>query len=129
MVTENIFEIATRNKYRFPFRGSVSVEDLWELSPENLDTVFKALNSQKKKVNEESLLSASVDEDVELNTMIAIVKHIVAVKLDEISARNKAKEKKEQKQKILSILNAKQDEALHGKSIDELQAMLDGLDD
>ena len=129
MVTENIFEIATRNKYRFPFRGSVSVEDLWELSPENLDTVFKALNSQKKKVNEESLLSASVDEDVELNTMIAIVKHIVAVKLDEISARNKAKEKKEQKQKILSILNAKQDEALQGKSIDELQAMLDGLDD
>lgn len=129
MVTENIFEIATRNKYRFPFRGSVSVEDLWDLSPENLDTVFKTLNSQKKKVNEESLLSASVDEDVELNTMIAIVKHIVAVKLDEISARNKAKEKKEQKQKILSILNAKQDEALQGKSIDELQAMLDGLDD
>lgn len=129
MANENIFEIATRNKFRFPFRGSVSVEDLWDLTPENLDAIFKALNSQKKKVNEESLLNARAEEDVELNTMIAIVKHIVAVKLDERMARDKAKAKKEQRQKILSILNAKQDEELQNKSANELQAMLDALED
>lgn len=129
MENKNIFEIATRNKFRFPFRGSVSVEDLWDLTPENLDAVFKTLNSQKKKVNEESLLSASTNEDVELDTMIAIVKHIVTVKLDERASRDKAKAKKEQKQKILSVLNAKQDEELQNKSPAELQAMLDALDD
>jgi hypothetical protein len=128
MANENIFEVATRRKFRFPFRGSVSVEDLWDLTPENLDTIFKTLNSQKKRVNEESLLSTSTNEDVELNMMIAIVKHIVNVKLDEINARNKAKAKREQQQKILSILNAKEDEALQNKSIDELQAMLADLD-
>lgn len=128
MVNENIFEIATRHKFRFPFRGSVSVEDLWDLTPENLDTIFKTLNSQKKRVNEESLLSTSTNEDVELNTMIAIVKHIVNVKLSEISARNQAKAKREQQQKILSILNAKENEALQNKSIDELQAMLAELE-
>ena len=128
MVNENIFEIATRHKFRFPFRGSVSVEDLWDLTPENLDTIFKTLNSQKKRVNEESLLSANTNEDVELNTMIAIVKHIVNVKLSEISARNQAKAKREQQQKILSILNVKENEALQNKSIDELQAMLAELE-
>ena len=91
-------------------------------------TIFKTLNSQKKRVNEESLLSTSTNEDVELNMMIAIVKHIVNVKLDEINARNKAKAKREQQQKIMSILNAKEDEALQNKSIDELQAMLADLD-
>ena len=124
MMNENIFETATKNKYRFPFRGLVSLEDLWDLSPENLDTIFKALNSQKKKDAEESLLATVVDEDVELNNKIAIVKHIVSVKLADIDARAKANEKREEKQKIMAILSAKQDEALHNKSIDELQEML-----
>ena len=125
----NIFEIATREKFRFPFRGLVSVEDLWDLSPENLDEVFKILNSQRKKVNEESLLNVSLKEDIELNMKIDIVKHIVSVKLQEIEAHNKAAEKREKKQKIMSILSMKQDEDLRNKSADELQAMLDDLDD
>ena len=32
----NMFEVATRNKFRFPFKGLISVEDLWELSVDNL---------------------------------------------------------------------------------------------
>ena len=49
-----MFEIATRQKFRFPYHGSISVEDLWDLTPANLDTVYKALNSQKKQTEEES---------------------------------------------------------------------------
>lgn len=124
MMNENIFESATRNKYRFPFRGIITVEDLWDLTPEQLDSIFKTLNSQKKKSNEESLLAVSGEEDIQLNNMIEIVKHVVTVKLTEAEARNKAAEKREQKQKILAILNEKQDAALHDKSVEELQAML-----
>lgn len=127
MTNEKMFEMATREKFRFPFRGSVSVEDLWDLTPENLDAVFKALNSQRKKANEESLLATPTSEDTALDTMIAIVKYIVNVKLEERRAIIEAKAKKEQKQKIMSILNAKQDEALQNKSIEELQAMLDNI--
>ena len=43
---EKIFEYATRNKIRFPFKGMISVEDLWELTPTNLDTIYKTLNKQ-----------------------------------------------------------------------------------
>ena len=99
MTNEKMFEMATREKFRFPFRGSVSVEDLWDLTPENLDAVFKALNSQRKKANEESLLATPTSEDTVLDTMIAIVKYIVNVKLEERRAIIEAKAKKEQKQK------------------------------
>jgi uncharacterized protein YqfB (UPF0267 family) len=77
--------------------------------------------------NEESLLSTATDADVELNIKIDIVKYIVAVKLSEIHARQEAQAKKEQKQKIMAILETKQNEALNGKSIEELQAMLKDL--
>lgn len=123
-----MFEIALRSKFRFPFRGYVSVEDLWDLSVQNLDLVFKALNSELKQVKEESLLEAKTAADKELDTKIEIVKYVVGVKLLEQQTRLAAKEQKEKKQKILEILSEKQDSDLKNKSIDELKSMLDELD-
>ena len=127
MNNEKMFEIATRNKMRFPFKGLISVEDLWDLSVVNLDSVFKALNSQIKNIKEESLLDIKTEEDETLTTMIEIVKYIVGIKLDEEKARKEAKAKKEQKQKIMEIMSTKKDEALQNMSLDELQKMLNEL--
>ncbi len=127
MKNEKMFEIAVRNKLRFPFRGLISTEDLWDLNVENLDVVFKELNSQIKRVQEESLLKTKSKQDEELELKISIVKYIVAVKLEETDLRVKAMEKREQKQKILKILSDKQDEALQNKSIEELEKMLEEL--
>ena len=129
MTTEKIFEFATRNKVRFPFKGMISVEDLWDLSLTNLDSIYKTLNKQVKQSEEESLLSTKASVDTELEVQIAIVKHIVSVKLAEKEASEKASAKKAQKQKIMSIIATKQDEALHNSSVEELQKMLDELDD
>jgi hypothetical protein len=128
-MSERMFEVAARTKMRFPFKGMVSVEDLWDLSVQNLDSVFKALNSEMKQVKEESLLDTRTKQDKELDLKIEIVKHIVGVKLEEESIRLKAKAQKEQKQKILEILSAKQDESLQSKSIEELNNMLNELGD
>ena len=124
----NVFEISTREKLRFPYKGSISVEDLWDLSPANLDSVFKSLNAEKKQAETESLLSAKTDADTILDIKLSIVRHIVAVKLAEAEKRAKAKEIKEQKQKIMEIIANKQDAALQNKSVEELQAMLAGLE-
>ena len=113
---------------RFPFKGIVSVEDLWDLSVENLDTVFKSLNSQVKQVKEESLLDKKTQEDKILDMQIEIVKYIVKTKLNEESERLQIKVQKEKKQKIMSILSAKQEEDLQNKSVDELKEMLSELD-
>ncbi|PAD84987.1 hypothetical protein CHH57_02085 [Niallia circulans] len=128
MTIEKIFEVATRTKMRFSFRGLISLEDLWDLSVRDLDLIFKGLNSELKKVTEESLLDTKTKEDKDLETKIEIVKYIVKVKLEEEDTRLKAKAQKEQKQKILEILSTKQDESLQNKSVDELKAMLEELE-
>ena len=123
----NIFEYATREALRFPYKGMQSVEDLWQLSVKELDSIYKTLNKQVKQSEEESLLSTKASVDTELEVQIAIVKHIVSVKLAEKEAAEKASVKKAQKQKIMSIIATKQDEALQNSSIDQLQKMLDDL--
>jgi hypothetical protein len=106
----NIFEVATRKKFRFDFRGQQPVEELWTLSVENLDAIFKGLNSQLKQVKEESLLDTKTQKDEELEMKIEIVKHIVKVKLSEAKAKEDAIAKKEQKQKLLEALDMKNNE-------------------
>lgn len=129
MNATNIFEYATRNKIRFPFKGMISVEDLWDLSLVNLDSIYKTLNKQVKQSEEESLLNTKTDVDTELEVQIEIVKHIVSVKLEEQNAREQSAAKKAQKQKIMAIIASKEDEALHNSSVDDLKKMLDELND
>lgn len=124
MSNVNLFEVATRTKMRFPFKGLITVEDLWDLSLTNLDSVFKVLNSQSKQAKEESLLNTRSKEDEILDMQIEIVKYIVSVKLAEKEAREKASANREKNQKIMEIIATKKDEALHNMSIEELEKML-----
>lgn len=123
----NMFEVATRNKMRFPYKGQISVEDMWDLSLAALDSVFKALNSQMKQVKEESLLSTKSKADETLELQIEIVKYIVSIKLAEKEAREKAAINKEMKQKIMQIKAERQDKALLEASDEELDKLLTEL--
>lgn len=124
----NIFEYAVRNKIRFPFRGLISVEDLWDLSLANLDSIYKSLNKQAKQSDEESLLSTKTNVDTELEIKINIVKYIVSIKLEERKAKENETMKKIQKQKIMSAIAAKEDEALQNSSIEDLKKMLNDIE-
>ena len=124
----NMFEKAVKGKYRFPYKGQISVEDLYDLPLGALDTVFKALNAEVKKTDEESLLQTKSAEDDILATKIEIVKHIFNEKLEEKKNRQEDAERKEKKQKIMQIIATKQDEALQNASVEDLQKMLDELD-
>ena len=127
MEANKMFEVAVRNKFRFPFKGVISVEDLWDLSVQQLDGIFQTLKSQEKKAQEESLLDTRTPEDEALKTKIDIIRYIVGVKLDEAKQAERAKENHDQKQKILGILAEKQDADLRNKTPEELQAMLNQL--
>ena len=120
----NLFEVATRANYQFPFRGMINVIDLWDLSLTNLDSVFKALNAEAKKHEEESLLNAKSKEDEEISNKIWIIKYIVSVKLAEKKAREDAKKNAEMKQRLLEIKAKRQDAALENMSDEELDKAL-----
>lgn len=120
----NIFEYATKNKLRFSFRGEQSVEDLWDLSLTNLDTIYKSLMKEKKDSTEESLLEVKSSADQELDIKILIIKYIVTIKLEEKAAKEQAIENRKQKQKILEIMAKRQDSALENMSDEELAKKL-----
>lgn len=121
------FEIATRMKFRFPYKGLISVEDLWDLPMTALDDIYKTLNKDVKKAEEESLLNAKDTTDAELLAKIDIVKHIFAVKQKEAEDRKAAVANAEKRQRILEIIARKQDESLNNMSEEELVKMLGEL--
>lgn len=123
----NIFEYAAKNKLRFPFRGSITTEDLYDLSPANLDSIYKTLSREAKKNEEESLLADKSANDVQLGVKIDIIKYIVAEKLAATERMKKAAATKLQADKIRAVLAKKQDAALENMSQEELQKMLEDL--
>lgn len=127
MTEEKIFEYAAKHKLRFPYRGSITTEDLYDLSPADLDRIYKTLAREAKKNEEESLLADKKDEDVDLNVKIDIIKHIVTEKLAAIERSKKAAATKMQAEKIRAIIAEKQDAALKEMSPEELNKMLEEL--
>ena len=125
--TENIFEMATRNKYRFPYKGMISVEDLWDLNQTQLDSIYKALNKEVKANQEDSLMFSQTQTDLDLQAKIEIVRHIYTTKEQDAARRAAAAENAEKKRRILEILEQKQEDSLKNKSEDELIKMLNEI--
>lgn len=128
MKYNNIFEYATRNKFRYPYKGVLTTEDLWDLDVTDLNEIFKSLRAEEKRSEEESLLAKPSKKDVILATKIAVVKHIVNVKLGDAKRASEEKERADRKQKLMSILANKQDEELMNKSAEEIQQMIDEME-
>jgi ATP-dependent helicase YprA (DUF1998 family) len=120
----DLFKIAAKKKYRFNYKGLITVEDLYDLTIEELDKIYKNLKVQQRNSSEESLLQTISKEDKELNNKIEIIKAIVADKLAAKEKAQKAYEQRAQRQRILEIMEDKKDAALKEKTIEELQAMM-----
>jgi len=124
--TNNVFEVASQKKFRYPYKGMITTEDLWDLTPEQLDVVYKALNKELLTSMEGSLLTETV-ANPDLLGKIEIVKYIfeekrAATEFNRMAAENAAK-----KRHILDVLAKKRDDALENLSEDELLAMLNEL--
>lgn len=130
----NIFEQATRRAIRFESaKGDLSVEQLWDLPLQSrnqfdLDTIAKTVNRQLNAVTEESFVSVRENPAKEtLSLKLEIVKHIISVRLQEAEeARNRAN-KASEKEKLLRLLDEKQNEALRALTPEEIQERLKAL--
>jgi hypothetical protein len=130
-----MFEKAARLKYRFESpKGLLTVEDLWDLplssdtKRANLDDIARDLYKQLKNSDDVSFVFPERKSDPTIQVKFDIVKHIIDVKLLEQEAAKKAEQNKLQKQKIMRLIAEKDDEALRGKSREELRALLDGIE-
>lgn len=124
-MSNNIFAVATRQKYRFPFNGQISVEDLWDLSPAQLDRVYKALKKDQKASNEETLLTVRTTEDAVLDDKLELVKYIFETKQTEKAAAILKAESDAKKNHIREIIAAKKDKQLEDLSVEELEKLLE----
>jgi len=132
----SIFERASRRKYRFNYNGVCTVEDLWNLDMSALDAVYRNLAAAYKEMNaeqEDSLIQEEQDEQsrrgkLDLEGRLAVVKHIFTLKKDWAERAARAQETKQRKQRLLELKAKIEDQELEGKSAEEIQAMIDGLD-
>lgn len=130
-----MFEKATRQKLRFnSSKGLLTVEDLWDLpltsttGKPNLDDIAKSLNREIREGDgETSFVEPTSPKNTTTQLAFEIVKHVIAVRIAERNAAADAQKKRETKQKIMEIIENKQNEALAGKSLEELQAMVQSM--
>lgn len=126
IMENNIFEYAVRNKLRFPYKGTISTEDLWDLPVTELDKIYKVLNKKNKTNEEESLLSTS---SVDMDTLVSIdiIKYIVNYKLKKKEENEQAKKRAEDRQFIMDIVEKKRKQSLEDKTEEELLEMLKNM--
>ena len=118
----NIWVECLKNKFRFEFKGLISTEDLFDLTLADLDAIFKNLKKEEKDLQGDSLLDNDENPKVnEVEVKIEVVKAIFDMKKAEIARAERALANKAQKDKILAIIENKENQELSEKSIDELR--------
>lgn len=124
----DVFMNATRKKYRFSTaKGNLTTEQLWDLPLESLDEIWQKINATIEDTSRTSLLSVRSNKNVELTEKAEVVKAIVEYKLAAAEKADKARQTKAEKERILNIIAAKQEQELASMSIDELKKKLEAL--
>lgn len=129
----NLFEAASRKKIRFnTLKGSVTAEDLWDIplidgDGINLDDIAKSLYRALNTDHVDSFVLKAQKPDEITQLKFDIVTHIIKVRLVEKEKAEQARVIREKKQRILSIIAKKEDQALEDTNLDDLRKMLEEL--
>lgn len=128
-----IFEQASRAKLRFESpKGMLTVEDLWDLpltsqtGKANLDDIAKTLH-RSLKTEEVSFVEETTKTDAITALKFNVVKSVIDTLVVERKSQSEAKERRDKKAQILSLIAQKENEKLAGSSLDELRALADSL--
>lgn len=108
-------------------RGNLSVEQLYDLSKEEIGQLAIAYRP-KKPIDDEELAFLKQDtsaEETPEQLTFRILKDIYLTKQAEEDKAHRRAEVRQRNRKLLEVIARKQDEALENKSIEELEAMLE----
>lgn len=129
MTEVNIFEQASRLELRFQHRGSITVEDLWNLHTTHLQAVGQALQNEVDNMSRNNRwgVSETSKERQLAELRLAIVTHIYDTRVREKKEAADEIKTAKIKEQIKQILATKETEDLQNKTPEELRAMLESL--
>lgn len=119
------FEKASKKKLRFESsKGQLTVEQLWDLSLESLNTIGLKVKKKLEETGTESLISTKPKTNADDELRFAIVKHIIDYKLKQQEERAKRQERSEKIQALQQLAVQKQNEVFTSQSLEEIQKQL-----
>ena len=125
----NFWVECLKNKYRFEFKGLIGVEDLFDLKLEDLDSIYRNLKKEENDLQGDSLLDSAKNPKIdEIQVKIDVVKAVFDIKQTDIKNAERALANKAQKDKILAIIEDKENQELSENSIEELKEIYSNLE-
>lgn len=125
-----MYKKALKLKLRFETQfGNICLEDLMDLTLSQLNDVAKHLKRQLVESQEEDFISERSSADKVLQLKFDLILDIINDKKEAAKAQKDRAERADKKRKLMEILARKQDASLEEKTIEELQAELEELDD
>lgn len=123
-MAENIFISALAQKLRFPYKGSISTEDLFSLGLTDLDFLYKTLTTREKEISGDGLIKKANPAAKVLELQIAVVREVFDYRQSEINAKKAKAEVRQRNARIRELIAEKEDEALKNLSADELKKLI-----
>ena len=104
------FKSASQQKLRFQTnKGLLSVEQLWDLSLEDLDALAVSLETEHKESGKKSFLVKTSAKNKIAKLRFDVVLDVLNTKVEEMQAVQEAAEIKEHNKKIIALIAEKQD--------------------
>lgn len=126
---ENKFITALRKQLRFDtVAGKVTTEDLWLLpltskTRANLNDIAVGLDDLIQKQPRKSFVEDTPKDNDDTQLKFDIVMHVIETKRAEAKIVSEAAERKAKREKLLELIDRKENQELENKGLDELRKM------
>jgi len=104
-------------------KGILSVEQLWGLKPNELDSMAVSLEEELVKTGKKSFMTTKSSEDKTLKLKFDIVLDVLTTKLEDAEAASTAADIRRHNARLDNLISEKEEEELRGKSAAELRAL------
>lgn len=119
------FKLASQQKLRFhTTKGTLTTEQLWDLSLEDLDNLAVALEADLEKSQKKSFLVKSSEKNIIAKLKFDIVLDVLNTRIEDSNKALAERERKEHNSKILKYLEAKRDQKMKDLTEEELEKLL-----
>lgn len=128
-MADNIFVDALAQRLRFPYKGSISTEDLFSLGLNDLDVLYKTLKAKATEISGDGLIKKVNPAAKTLELQLAVVTEVFKYRQEEINAKKTKAEIRTRNARMRELIAEKEEEALKNLSVDELKKLIQEVDD